>query len=116
MPGPDYTPTFNINWNAPIGNWNSIPMYGGVGDYISSDPIDVNVSNKLVNGSSDSYYNQGGYKDCHVCHGSGRCQTCNGTGYVTNFGNTSECPNCQIEYGHRNGKCSVCHGKGKVFH
>ena len=64
---------------------------------------------------SSHTYDNGGYEDCHVCHGSGRCQTCNGTGYVTNYGKTSECPNCLIEAGRRTGKCSVCRGRGKIF-
>lgn len=54
-----------------------------------------------------------GYKECHLCRGSGVCQTCNGKGWY--YGFTSDpikCPNCDSN---QNGKCSICHGKGTVY-
>lgn len=73
-----------------------------------------NVSSGSSSRHSNSY-DMGGYKDCHICRGSGTCQTCNGSRYVTNYGNTSECPNCWLENMRRTGKCSSCQGKGKIF-
>jgi len=48
---------------------------------------------------------------CHICHGSGKCTHCNGTGvfYGKYTPNTpSKCTLCT------NGKCSTCGGTGKV--
>lgn len=50
-------------------------------------------------------------EDCHFCHGSGDCWTCNGKGWVYNeFGidGTHDCPNCN------HGRCPHCNGTGKV--
>ncbi len=48
--------------------------------------------------------------DCHHCLGSGRCQSCNGSGLINySFGEGRlDCPNC------RNGNCQYCNGSGKV--
>lgn len=67
------------------------------------------------NHSSRPSYNNGSHQDCHVCHGSGVCQTCNGRGYVTNYGVKSDCPNCYLQNMRPTGKCSRCQGTGKVF-
>lgn len=58
--------------------------------------------------NSDRY----GYKDCHRCFGSGKCQTCSGRGYTNNplTGNYIDCPNC-----YRSGKCSICGGTGQTY-
>ncbi len=50
-------------------------------------------------------------KSCPLCHGSGKCDTCNGTHRYLNglTGNYLECPNCKPD-----GKCSYCNGTGKV--
>lgn len=49
-------------------------------------------------------------KDCHLCHGSGKCNTCNGTHrYLNPLTNKYiTCPNCKP-----NGACSACGGTGK---
>ena len=49
-------------------------------------------------------------KDCSLCHGSGKCSTCNGkhTYYNGLTGKYLECPNCKP-----NGACSSCGGSGK---
>lgn len=67
---------------------------------------------------TDYYTERYGYKDCPSCRGSGICKWCNGKRYVDNeFGlsGSHECPNCEIEHGHRSGKCSTCHGTGRVY-
>ena len=51
-------------------------------------------------------------KDCTICHGSGKCNTCNGKGYYTNLGlgsGTHPCPNCP----NHSGRCQWCNGTGK---
>lgn len=50
-------------------------------------------------------------KTCPLCHGSGKCDTCNGTHRFLNglTGKYVECPNCKPD-----GKCSYCNGTGKV--
>lgn len=51
-------------------------------------------------------------KDCTICHGSGKCNTCNGRGYYTNLGlgsGTHPCPNCP----NHSGRCQWCNGTGK---
>ena len=50
-------------------------------------------------------------KDCPICLGSGKCNTCNGKHRFLNVstGNYLECPNCKPD-----GKCSYCNGTGKV--
>lgn len=109
-----------------------------IGTYTQSSgysaPIDVYGNSYYDNSSMynnyDNNYNSGGssggeimrtptkhwhnvtrQEDCHFCHGSGRCSTCNGKGWVYNeFGldGTHDCPNCY------NGNCSHCNGTGKV--
>ena len=50
-------------------------------------------------------------KSCPLCHGSGKCNSCNGTHRINyQFGSgTLECPNCRP-----NGACSKCGGSGKI--
>ena len=60
-----------------------------------------------------------GDKDCHLCRGTGVCQTCNGSGIgkdnMFGTGKHFSCPNCYLENGRRTGKCSVCGGKGTRY-
>lgn len=51
-------------------------------------------------------------KNCGVCYGTGKCQTCGGRGAVTNLGigsGTHPCPNCP----NHSGRCQWCNGTGK---
>ncbi|MBO7239696.1 MAG: hypothetical protein J6V23_04355 [Bacteroidaceae bacterium] len=68
-------------------------------------------------GSKSYYNNRYNNKDCHICKGSGICQTCNGDGIQHNsFGlNDSKCANCLIRNGVHTGKCSICGGTGKIY-
>lgn len=96
----------------------------GTGGFVSNDGFNMGVSTfeerqlqhqseheALKQKNNDYYKEHYGYKDCHICRGSGRCQTCNGSG----LGNYGECPNCLLVGGKRSGKCSICSGKGKVY-
>lgn len=49
-------------------------------------------------------------KSCHLCHGSGKCNTCNGTHrYINPLTNKYvTCPNCRPD-----GRCTACNGTGK---
>lgn len=75
-------------------------------------------SNYNNNEGSESYYeSRYGNKDCHICRGTGVCQTCNGDGWQNNpFGLPDDpCANCLRENGRRTGKCSTCQGSGQVY-
>ena len=92
---------------------NSTP---NVNQYQSNSSNSNNSSNHNHSGS-DSHESRYGYKDCHICHGSGVCQTCNGDGLQDNpFGLPDDpCANCLRENGRRTGKCSTCQGTGQVY-
>ena len=50
-------------------------------------------------------------EDCYMCHGSGKCSSCNGTHSIWNEfgGGKIECPNCRPD-----GRCTTCGGRGKI--
>ena len=103
---------FQVLWNQNQGVSNNL--------FISNStnvPNDYSSSNNDSHGSKSYYNNRYGYKDCHICHGSGICQTCNGDGFQNyDFGSGDiPCANCLIENGRKSGKCSVCQGTGKVY-
>ena len=52
-------------------------------------------------------------KWCRVCGGSGKCNNCNGTGWVhrIGMGHDSYCPVCKSH----NGRCSSCNGRGEWY-
>lgn len=122
MPEYDLTSKFNVYlmevsdfqalWNQNQGISNNLFISNSI-----NVPDDYSSSNNNSHGSKSYYNNRYGYKDCHICHGSGTCQTCNGDGYQNyDFGSGDiPCANCLIENGRRSGKCSVCQGTGKVY-
>ena len=66
--------------------------------------------------ASNYYKTRYGYKDCHMCRGSGTCQTCNGSGLQYNsLGHKTSCANCLLIKNIRSGKCVRCQGTGKVY-
>ena len=93
--------------NASIkqNNTTSVPINTYSGGYDNN-----NTDTKKTNNYYDSY----GEIDCHLCKGSGTCQTCNGKGWYNNpYGTgTVECPNCCYS---NKGKCGKCCGTGKVY-
>lgn len=70
------------------------------------------------NSGSSSTSNSGGYnqpsgpktKDCPHCHHSGKCNSCNGRGWIYAIGSSDhlDCPNC------KHGECQWCNGTGSV--
>lgn len=80
----------NINNNSNNTNYNS-----------------SSSSNSNGNASQSNRYTN---KTCHGCHGSGKCNTCNGKGWYERLGvsGAMNCPNCS------NGRCSICGGSGQV--
>lgn len=117
-------PEANITLKAPIylmevSDFIALQnRYNGMSNNIFVNNAQNGSTNYNYSEGSKSYYeNRYGYKDCHVCHGSGICQTCNGRTYQHNsFGlDDSPCANCHREYGKRTGKCSRCQGTGKVY-
>lgn len=61
---------------------------------------------------SDSGNNSQSYLDCITCKGSGKCQTCGGSGFLWSSAadtKNRDCPKCL----YNKGKCSTCHGSGK---
>lgn len=105
------------------GNWISHEMVAaGYNDLDSNDSSskEDNVSGYEDIRAKNNAYNAERYgnKDCYRCHGSGKCETCNGKGYDYNeFGlsSTYECPNCLIVNGKASGKCRTCQGTGHVY-
>lgn len=61
---------------------------------------------------------------CSACHGSGKCQSCKGSGVIYNAGSGSSgvCPNCYPTTTYPNaspitkgsGKCNECAGRGET--
>ena len=71
------------------------------------------TSSSSTSSSSSSNQSKSNSRDCRLCLGSGKCNTCNGKGYYYNpldLTKTVSCPNCASNH---NGKCSSCNGSGK---
>lgn len=108
--------------NHPYADENTVNS--AYGNYVN-DCANINNGSNIDSSSSsesspkDSNTSQTkqryGYKNCHICKGSGICQTCKGHKVVENYGKLSECPNCELENMKRTGKCSRCHGSGQVY-
>ena len=99
--------------------WNQIPSFGGsyntsINNPPTNETNSQNYSKEFEQKNKEWREQHYGDKECHLCHGSGICRTCNGKGWYTNplTGNPLECPNCDKN---RKGICSVCHGKGSVY-
>ncbi len=87
----------------------AIQMMNGSGNGSSSSTSSSSSSQSTT--SSGSSGSSG--RSCNFCHGSGKCNTCNGKGYYYNpldMRKTVSCPNCQRNH---NGICAHCGGTGK---
>lgn len=94
-----YTPTFTPDFSA-------TPSYA-TPSYSTSES---GGSSGSGSGSSNPVQPHQVTESCSLCHGSGKCASCNGTHRINyQFGSgTLECPNCKP-----NGACSSCGGSGK---
>lgn len=59
-----------------------------------------------------SWHNEEYETSCDFCYGSGKCQTCNGDGWVVvmGIGENHYCVNCH----NHDGRCTHCNGTGRV--
>lgn len=58
-----------------------------------------------------SWHNDEYETSCDLCHGSGKCWTCNGDGWVVVLGGENHyCVNCH----NHDGRCTHCNGTGRV--
>lgn len=97
--------TFNIKDRSFMVNGTSITYLdtdNGGGYYGGG----YNGGSSVNSGSSSSGSSHSA--TCSGCHGSGRCQHCNGTGLVNN--NRSRCSLCG-----GSGRCKSCAGVGKIY-
>ena len=88
------------------GAWNSVPIMVETPAYVPSEPIGGKYgSENKINSSSKTSSSS----PCYLCHGIGKCWTCNGNRTYLNplTGKYIDCPNCT------DGLCSHCHGSGK---
>lgn len=112
-------PTQTVNY----GNiWEQANSQSQSTNYNSNTSNNSNsTSNSSTNTSNSSTEKQQSKRwhvetvwvDCSHCHGTAKCQTCDGKGWY--WGGLSGfdkllCPNCQSNH---NGKCSWCNGTGK---
>ena len=128
---PPPSPAYICNsYNAYMNQWQQSynqaqQQFNNYMKNVSQQAVNVTPSYNYNTTSSDydtqsSHNNHSSHnhhsKDCHICHGSGVCQTCGGDGYQSSgFGlGDIPCANCMRVNGNRTGKCSVCRGTGKV--
>ncbi len=95
-----------VNFNIRVDNkeYNSIKGGTSNGGYIPHQGGGWNSGTGNDGGSSFQS------STCKYCHGTGRCNSCNGKGYKFNpySGEDDRCPSC---FG--NGRCFNCHGSGR---
>lgn len=129
MSGPQYTPTIDY-WSIPTSNWNTMPIFGGVGDYIptySTDPcvnaaiISANSTRRLIQqgvnlGNTNSSITTSSTLKCNYCNGTGRKAVDHS---VATFGLSDpmvHCNECGRDYhrstGHSHVTCGQCGGSG----
>ena len=129
MAGPQYTPTIDY-WSIPTSNWNTMPIFGGVGDYIptySTDPcvnaaiISANSTRRLIQqgvnlGNTNSSVTTSSTLKCNYCNGTGRKAVDQS---VATFGLSDpmvHCNECGRNYhrstGHSHVTCGQCGGRG----
>jgi hypothetical protein len=89
--------------------YDSNPYSGSQGLYQLPPDYSYDFSDDSYSFDTDDSYNYGSSSQiCISCHSSGYCDTCNGTGQYSMYGNPlSECPSCN-----GTGDCSICGGDG----
>lgn len=86
-------------------------IYQGPVTVPSNGSSNVNQGNSNQSSNSNSSSSKSSYvPDCHLCHGSRKCNTCNGNHRYINplTNNYVTCPNCGPD-----GLCRACGGTGK---
>lgn len=100
------------------GNWISAEMVAaGGGDGGDTTNTTKKSTTDLRQKNINYWEERYGDKDCHSCHRTGVCSTCNGKGYAANSMTSGyhECPNCYKINGKSSGRCGLCQGKGTIF-
>lgn len=75
----------------------------------SGNPVS---SSSGSSGSTGSNTPEFAKPDCSICHGTGKCTTCGGDGYLWSSAADKENRNCYACHNH-DGKCTYCNGTGK---
>ncbi len=97
------SPSYPVQSNYPQGG------YAGGGTYNGS-----NSSGSTINNSrTEPPVRQPQKKECRLCYGTGKCQTCNGTGWVVRMGigHSGYCGVCS----NHSGRCFSCNGRGTWY-
>lgn len=112
--------SFNITEYRPVGGMNGVETFVS---RFSKGNVVYNMNEPTQGGYDNSNSGYGTTKqkpryewhevteDCYMCHGSGKCSSCNGTHSIWyQFGGGKiECPNCRPD-----GRCTTCGGRGKI--
>lgn len=109
--------SYMISLNPYTGGYNTFvyQMKKGEASFdIHHNNTTTNNGGYSIGGNRGGGINKGGTttykKDCYMCHGSGKCRTCNGRHrYLNRLTNKYiTCPNCGPD-----GRCRTCNGTGK---
>jgi len=112
-----------VSFNNPFGGGHAtieyskgestMPQGGNYGGSIGTNNGGTTVSGSGGNKSGTSGNPAQPHQiteSCPICHGSGKCNTCNGRHWYYGYsGNQITCPNCKPD-----GACTHCGGSGKV--
>lgn len=110
----NYNVEKQISYTSPFGtDWFNYKVVKGIVN-IPKGPTSIIIqqrNNSLDNTKGNIRKAETGShrQSCHLCHGSGRCNTCNGTHQYLNplTGKYIQCPNCKSD-----GACTACNGTG----
>ncbi|MBQ2540242.1 MAG: hypothetical protein II551_01185 [Paludibacteraceae bacterium] len=95
----------------PSNNYDDGGHYTSISNNYETPSYEGDYGGGIERTPTKHWHNVTREEDCHFCHGTGDCWTCNGKGWVYNeFGleGTHDCPNCN------HGRCSHCNGTGRV--
>ena len=130
MNGPQYQMSVDF-WSTPYTNWSSMPIFGGVGDYVSSYSTDPCVRASIQIANSEARLMNEGVIIGNVGNGSTnmtKCPYCNGKGrkavdyqapkFTPSSNYYVHCDECGNDYlksfGHSHVTCGHCGGSGYI--